>query len=104
MPVSVEFTCQGVTEPFPEASVSIDLINASGVVGHHLRPETFGPLLAEIDRLLKPDGTAMLDVGPTLRGKALRRMMAQAGFAFLGHYRCWFADLTGQMVFRRQDH
>lgn len=100
-PASVDFLCQEITHPFPEADASVDLINASGIVGHHLKPETVGPLLDEIKRVLKSDGVAMLDVGPTMRGGALRRIMTDAGFAFLGHYRCWFGDRTGQMVFRR---
>jgi SAM-dependent methyltransferase len=99
--MAVDFVCQGVTQPFPEPNGSVDVINASGIVGHHLKPETMRPLLAEIERVLKPEGLAMLDVGPTMRGGVLRRIMAEAGFAFLGHYRCWFGDLTGEMVFRR---
>ena len=43
-----DFVCQGVTgvlrgtdgKPLPARSV--DLVNASGVVGHHLSPETIG--------------------------------------------------------------
>jgi SAM-dependent methyltransferase len=100
--MSVDFVCQGVTQQFREPDASVDVINASGIVGHHLKPETMRPLLAEIERVLKPAGVAMLDVGPTLRGPALRRIMAEAGFAFLGHYRSWFGDLTGEMVFRRR--
>lgn len=99
--MSVDFVCQGVTQPFPEPDASVDVINASGIIGHHLKPETMRPLLAEIERMLKPDAVAMLDVGPTMRGRALRRIMTEAGFAFLGRYRCWFGDFTGEMVFRR---
>ncbi|HZZ80897.1 MAG TPA: class I SAM-dependent methyltransferase [Gemmataceae bacterium] len=102
-PVQVDFVCQGMTEPFPEAAGSVDLINASGVVGHHLKAETIGPLLAEMRRILKPDAVAMLDIGPTMRGTTLRSIMHDAGFAFLGRYRCWFGDWNGQMVFRRRD-
>jgi SAM-dependent methyltransferase len=101
-PVRVDFVCQGVTEPFPELDRSVDLINASGIVGHHLKPETIGPLLSEMRRILKSDGVAMLDIGPTLRGKTLRRIMEGAGFGYLGRYRCWFGDWNGQMVFCRR--
>jgi len=97
----VDFIGQGVTEKMQEADASVDLVNASGVVGHHLRPETVGPLIAELTRVLKPDGVAMLDVGPTMPASELKRLMRGSGFAFVGHYRSWFGDRTGEMVFRR---
>ncbi|MBI2807624.1 MAG: class I SAM-dependent methyltransferase [Planctomycetes bacterium] len=105
--VAVDFVCQGVTEPFRQfggdlvPGASVDLINASGVIGHHLEPETFAPVLAEIARVLTPDGVAMLDVGPTLAAPVLKSLMAAAHFLCLGHYRSWFADPTGEVVFRR---
>jgi SAM-dependent methyltransferase len=103
----VDFVGQGVTEPLRDArgdlipATSVDVINASGVVGHHLNRETIKPLLAEIQRVGKNDAAVLLDVGPTLRGRHLRRVMIDAGFACLGHYRSWLGDLTGEMVFRR---
>jgi hypothetical protein len=44
----------------------------------------------------------MLDVGPTLPGAALRKIMSAAGFAYQGHYRSWFGDAMGEMVFQRK--
>jgi hypothetical protein len=84
-----------------EPDGSIDLINASGIAGHHLKPATIGPLIGEIRRVLRSDGVAMLDVGPTMPAAELQRLIADAGFACLGHYRSWFGDRTGEMVFRR---
>ena len=100
-PANVDFVCQGVTETLPEPNASVDLINASGVIGHHLKPATIAPLIAEMQRVLTPTGVAMLDVGPTLPGHELQRLMTEANFAYLGHYRSWFGDRTGEMVFRR---
>jgi SAM-dependent methyltransferase len=97
----VGFVCQGVTERFPEADGSVDVVNASGVVGHHLKPDTIGPLIAELTRLLKSAGVAMLDVGPTMPACELEPRMAEAGFTRCGHYRSWFGDRCGEMVFRR---
>jgi SAM-dependent methyltransferase len=103
----VDFVCQGVTETLrqPDGAAvpdgSVDLVNASGIVGHHLNPRTIGPLLAELRRLLAPAGIALLDVGPTMPASVLRRLMAEAGFAYLGHYRSWLGDRTGALVFRR---
>jgi SAM-dependent methyltransferase len=106
----VDFVCQGVTqtlrqpdgEAIPDASV--DLVNASGIVGHHLNAETFPLLLTELQRILKPTGIAMLDVGPKLGADSLRTLMQAAGFVCLGHYRSWFADPTGELVFQRKEH
>ena len=97
----VDFVCQGVTEPMREPAGSVDVISASGVIGHHLQPETIPPLIAEMRRVLAPTGVAMLDVGPTMPGRDLQRIMTAANFGFHGHYRSWFGDRTGQMVFRR---
>lgn len=103
---AVEFVCQGVTETLrlPDGSAvaekTIDVINASGVVGHHLTLQTILPLVAEIERLLSADGIAMLDVGPTLPGQDLRRLMEDVGFVYVGHHRSGWWDPTGEMVFR----
>jgi SAM-dependent methyltransferase len=105
-PADVTFCCQGVTEPLREpdgqaiADQSVDLVNASGVVGHHLSRETVAPLVAELKRVLVPDGTAMLDVGPTLRARELREVMEANGFRALGRRRSWLLDPTGEVIFR----
>ena len=105
--LGVDFVCQGVTESLrqPDGALlpaaSVDLVNASGVVGHHLKAKTAGPLVAELDRVLTPDGVALLDVGPTLGARSLRGLMERAGFRCLGRRRSWFGDATGQLVFRR---
>ncbi len=106
-PLAADFVCQGVTETLrqvdgaPVLPGSVDLINTSGVVGHHLNPATIAPLLAEARRVLAPGGVALLDVGPTLPAPTLRALMTEAGFIYLGHYRSWLADRTGAMAFRR---
>ncbi len=105
-PAQVAFVCQGVTEPFrrPDGSLfperSVDLVNASGVVGHHLDADTVRPLVAELRRVLAPDAVAALDVGPTLGDAALTGLMAEAGFRRLGRWRSWWLDPTGEVVFR----
>ena len=50
------------------AARSVDLANASGVVGHHLDRETVRPLVGELLRVVAMGGFALLDVGPTLPG------------------------------------
>lgn len=106
-PAHVDFVCQGVTQTLrtPEgdavAEGSVDVVNASGVVGHHLNHSTIGPLISELRRALAPDGIAMLDVGPTLGKDELTRVMGAASFIFVGHYRSWWGDPTGEVVYRR---
>jgi SAM-dependent methyltransferase len=106
-PAPVEFVCQGVTEPLrrPDGTLvpdgTLDVVNASGIVGHHLDPDSARPLVAELRRTLAPDGIAMLDVGPTLPDAALTRLMAVAGFVRLGRWRSWWFDPTGEVVYRR---
>jgi SAM-dependent methyltransferase len=103
----VAFIAQGVTETLkdergaPLADGSVDLANASGVVGHHLTPATVGPLVAELARVLAPEGLALLDVGPTLGADALARAMAEKKFRPVGRYRSWLFDPTGQVLFER---
>src|SRR5262245_2233219 len=108
LPAKVDFRVQGVTEPFLDPAGesvgerSVDVVNASGVVGHHLNAQTIGPLIDELKRVVDEEGIAMLDVGPTLGRKELTGVMEAAGFAALGHYRSWWGDPTGEVVFARQ--
>jgi SAM-dependent methyltransferase len=104
---AVEFVVQGVTETLrqpdgtPVAERSIDLVNASGVVGHHLTGKTIEPLLAELQRIMTPTALALLDVGPTLDEKELTALMTARGFAKLGRQRGSLFDLHGQVAFQR---
>lgn len=102
----VVFRCQGVTEMFrgpdeePLTAQSVDVVNASGVVGHHLNRESLRPLVEELQRVLRPDGVALLDVGPTLTDAALSEVLAEGGFRRLGYRRSCFLDQTGQVIFQ----
>jgi SAM-dependent methyltransferase len=101
-PVAVDFLCQGVTEPLRQPGASVDVASSSGVVGHHLNPETARPLVEELRRVLRPGGVACLDVGPTLGDAVLSEMMARHGFHRLGYRRSCVLDRTGQVVFRAE--
>ena len=101
-PARVDFVCRSLTEPFPEPAGGADVVNASGVIGHHFDRTTVGPLIAEIARVLAPAGVALLDVGPALPKRELTAAMAAAGFAALGYYRSWFGDPNGAVVFQRR--
>jgi SAM-dependent methyltransferase len=103
----VDFVAQPIHETLRDADGdpvpggSVDVVSSSGVVGFHLDEETVGPLLAELDRVLRPAGVALIDVGPTLGARALRELAAGAGFRCLGRYRSWLGDPTGQLALKR---
>jgi SAM-dependent methyltransferase len=103
----VDFRCQGLTEPLHQADgrlvpdASVDVVNASGVIGHHLNSATIQPLLRELQRVLRPHAVAILDVGPTLSKRDLIPLMRAAGFCYLAHCKSWWLDPTGQCVFRK---
>jgi SAM-dependent methyltransferase len=104
-PAHVDFCCQGVTEPLCDASgarvadASVDVVNASGVVGHHLNPTSVLPLIVELKRVLRPGAAALLDVGPTLSDADLGALMLGHGFKRIAYRRSCFLDRTGQVVF-----
>jgi SAM-dependent methyltransferase len=105
-PARVDFSCQGVTEPLRADGAaipdqSVDLVNASGIVGHHLTAETISPLVQELRRVVRHGGIAMLDVGPTLSDSQLTAVLTVQGFQRLGRFRSCLWDTTGQIVFER---
>ncbi len=101
----VSFCCQGVTEVLrepdgnPVADRSVDVVNASGVVGHHLDTVSVRPLVAELKRVLRPGAVALLDVGPTLSDAALSAVLTAEGFVRLGYRRSCWLDQTGQVIY-----
>jgi SAM-dependent methyltransferase len=107
-PARVDFCCQGVTEPLHDArgslvaDASVDVVNASGVVGHHLNPTSVLPLIAELKRVLRPGAAALLDVGPTLSDSELSAVMLAHGFRRIAYRRSCFLDRTGQVGYQRR--
>lgn len=100
------FVCQAITEPLRAAdgsalpAHSVDLVLASGVVGHHLAPDGAARLAAELRRVLRHDGAAVLDAGPRLRGGALRAIMRAAGFVQIAKRRLSPFNCRAQSLFR----
>lgn len=103
---TIDFRVQSVCETWlncddhalPHGSVTI--VNASGIVGHHLNYIQATSLAREIRRVLIPGGWAFLDVGPRIRRSELKRIMAASGFLFLGHARSCWLDPYGQSAFQ----
>jgi SAM-dependent methyltransferase len=106
-PADVRFAVGSVVETFrdetgePVADGSVGLVNASGIVGHHLDPPDAERLAEETRRVLRPGGLAALDVGPRLSAAGLTRLMADLGFRRLRRTRSNPFDRTGQVVFRK---
>lgn len=107
-PMQVDFVCQGITEPLRGADGmvlsdrSVDVANASGVVGHHLNERTVRDLAAELRRIIAPNGLAMLDPGPALPKSVLRRELRPFGFEAVRFRRSSTLDPYGQLVFRNR--
>lgn len=103
----VRFVVGSIVETFrdedgrPLDSESIDVANASGIIGHHLDPPDAESAAEEIRRVLKPRGIASLDVGPKLSAKRLTSLMSPLGFERVRRTRSNPFDRTGQVVFRR---
>lgn len=104
--VAVRFVCQGMAEPLRDPTGglvpdgSVDVVNSSGVIGHHFDPESVRPVVAEVRRVLAPGGLAVLDDGPTVPTAALTGRMRAAGFELLGRYKCWPLATSAQVAFR----
>jgi SAM-dependent methyltransferase len=103
-PAKVEFVCQRAGEPFNRLDGDVDLVNSCGVLGHHFDRETVRPILAEISRLLRVGGIALLDDGPRLPADEFVVVMAGFGFESLGRLRASIVAAGGQVVFRKREN
>lgn len=107
-PCSVSFLVGSVTETFRDgagqriADGTVDLVNASGIVGHHLERPDAERVAEETARVLRPGGVAALDVGPKMRVAELTEVMTDLGFTRLRRTRSNPLDRTGQVVFQKK--
>jgi SAM-dependent methyltransferase len=103
----VTFVLQGITRSLadpsgrPLAARSVDVALSSGIVGHHLDHDAVARLGAELDRVLRGDGTAVLDSGPRLRVPELCALMRARGFRRVAVQRFVPFNPRAQVVFRR---
>ena len=101
---SVRFAVGSARGPFTTSSgatladASVDLVNASGVVGHHLEGEDLAACLDETARVLRPGGVAALDPGPTASAATLAAGLEARGFRFARRTRSNPLDRCGQVV------
>ena len=80
------------------ADASVDVVNASGVVGHHLAGADLAACLDETARVLRPGGVAALDPGPTAPAAVLRAGLERRGFRVVRRTRSNPLDRCGQVV------
>ena len=84
------------------ADASADVVNASGVIGHHLSGGDLAACLNEVARVLRPGGVAALDPGPTASAATLTDGMTDRGFEFVRRTRSNPLDRCGHVVFRKR--
>jgi SAM-dependent methyltransferase len=104
----VAFRCQSVLEPLrnealqlvPDASV--DLVNSSGAVGCHFDADATSVLAAEVARVVRPGGLALIDCGPDgTRPSELRSIFRAHGFTPIHRARSCPFDRYWQVCFRK---
>jgi SAM-dependent methyltransferase len=105
----VAFRCQSVLEPLRESAAdlvvdaSVDLVNSSGAVGCHFDARTTAVLAAEVDRVLRPGGLALIDCGRDgTRPEELRRIFEDRGFRAIHRARSCLFDRYWQVAFRKE--
>jgi len=103
----VEFVVGSVVEPLHDASGvrikdnSVDYVNSSGIVGHHLDKDNFVRLATELQRIIKPQCWAVLDSGPHLKRDVIQPIMEQHGFSLRAKVRGVPLDPRPQLIFQK---
>ena len=97
-PRTVRFVVGSACGSWPADDASLDLVNASGVIGHHLSGADLSACLDEAARALRPGGVAALDPGPTASARTLIEGMTARGFRFERRTRSNPFDRCGQVV------
>ena len=101
---AVSFRAQSVLESFRDAqdrlvpARSVDLVNCCGAVGCHFDATATGRLAAEIARVLRPGGIALIDSGaPGTSSDELERIFGRLGFRKTSTAKSCFLDLYTQV-------
>ena len=107
-PADVRFGCQSVLEPLrneahePIPDASVDVVNSSGAVGCHFEAKATTLLAAEVDRVLRPGGLALIDCGPDgTRPQELRGIFHALGHRVIHRARSCALDRYWQFCFRK---
>jgi SAM-dependent methyltransferase len=105
--IKTEFLVQPATEtirmhdgsPLPDES--IDYVNTSGVVGHHLTTSQLEAFASEIHRILKKKAYAAIDSGPNLKKEQIVPILMHHGFLFEKRIKAFWIDPRGQLIFQK---
>jgi SAM-dependent methyltransferase len=107
-PARVAFRCQSVLEPLRDEAAqlipdaSVDLVNSSGAVGCHFDAEATAVLAAEVARVVRRGGLALIDCGPDGTGPGeLRSIFRAHGFDAIHRARSCPFDRYWQVCFRK---
>jgi len=108
-PCRVNFRVQSVLEQFydaqgkPIAAESIDLVNSCGAVGCHFDASTTERLAAEVARVMKPGGLAMIDSGvPGTNKPQLIKIFKEYKFKPIRSAKSCLLDLYTQVCFMKE--
>lgn len=80
---------------------SVDVVHAIGAIGCHFTDQQTRAVVRECARVLRPDGVAFLDAGPS--GTTTDQMIAlahESGLRCCGWQRSWWFDRYRQVVLR----
>lgn len=83
--------------PIDDASVT--LVNASGILGHHIDHRRMVRIVAELARVLRPGGWALLDLGPTFDRRRMTELLDDFALLPVAHQRSCWLDPFGQIAF-----
>lgn len=82
---------------------SADLVNSSGAIGHHFNREMTEVMLKEVDRVLKPEGFALVDSGVMgTSPQQVREIAETLGWTEVRANRSRWMDPLLQIVFQKR--
>ena len=105
--ITTEFVAQSITETFHNAkgeiieTGSVDYINSSGIIGHHLDASQLREFAAESRRVLKPRAYVALDEGPAFSQRKMIDIMEEFHFAPVKQVRVFRGKAVGQIIFQK---
>jgi SAM-dependent methyltransferase len=106
--IKCEFVQQSITKTlhFSDGSVipdnSVDFVNSSGIVGHHLDSNGIRALAMELYRIVKATGIVALDPGPVLGSDDIISAMRENGFELDFKSPAIFLDPRPKLVFKKR--
>lgn len=105
-PIRPRFFCQSIAEGWMNderlEDRSVDLVNSSGVMGHHLAEADTRRVIGEARRVLKPGGYLALDTGPRTRHGRMAELMGEQGFVEPAFIRGTTLDPRPKVVMRKR--